>query len=84
MTDVVALTLAEKASLASGADFWHTTACERAGLPPLLLTDGPHGVRKQASDTASVDLARAVPATCFPTAATLASTWDRALLQRVG
>jgi len=52
------LTLAEKASLTSGADFWHTTACERAGVPSLLLTDGPHGVRKQASDHAGVDLAR--------------------------
>ena len=78
------LTLAEKAALTSGSDFWHTTAVERLGIPAVMLTDGPHGLRKQAADTEQLGLADSVPATCFPTAATLASTWDPALLRRVG
>ena len=77
------LTLAEKAALTSGSDFWHTQGVERAGVPAVMVTDGPHGLRKQADD-AGLDLAGSVPATCFPTAAALASSWDADLLHRVG
>ncbi|MGM0385725.1 MAG: beta-glucosidase [Actinomycetota bacterium] len=78
------LTLEEKASLCSGSDSWHTQAIERLGIPAIMVADGPHGLRKQAEKTDHLGLAKAVPATCFPTAAGLGSTWDRDLLVRVG
>lgn len=81
---LASLTLQEKASLTSGADFWHTKPVERAGVPAVMVTDGPHGLRKQVAEGGSADLGDSVPATCFPTAATLASTWDPELVQRVG
>ena len=77
-------TLEEKASLASGADLWSTKPVTRLGIPAVTLTDGPHGLRKQASGGDQLDIYNAVPATCFPTAATLASSWDRDLLRQVG
>jgi beta-glucosidase len=84
MTNVNDLTLEEKASLTSGADFWTTTPIERAGVPSIMMTDGPHGLRKQAEETDHLGLAASVPATCFPPAVALASSWDAALAERVG
>ncbi|WP_125610277.1 glycoside hydrolase family 3 C-terminal domain-containing protein [Specibacter cremeus] len=81
---VAGLTIEEKAALTSGADFWHTTGIDRAGIPPLLLTDGPHGVRKQVSAGDHLGLADSVPATCFPPAAAMGSSFDPELLFRVG
>ncbi|MGY1840585.1 MULTISPECIES: glycoside hydrolase family 3 C-terminal domain-containing protein [unclassified Modestobacter] len=78
------LTLEEKASLCSGSDFWHTQPVERLGIPAVMVTDGPHGLRKQAGSADHVGLNASVPATCFPTAAALGSSWDPQLLQRVG
>lgn len=78
------LTLEEKASLLSGSDFWHTQGIERLGIPAIMVTDGPHGLRKQAGATDHLGLNDSVPATCFPSAAGLGSTWDRDLLRRVG
>ena len=78
------LTLEEKASLTSGSDFWHTQGVDRAGVPAVMVTDGPHGLRKQAEDADHLGLGASVPATCFPPAAALGSTWDPALLHRVG
>lgn len=80
------LTLEEKASLVSGLDFWHTQPVERAGaeVPAVMVTDGPHGLRKQTGSSDHLGLASSVPATCFPTAAALGSTWNVDLLQRVG
>ncbi len=76
------LTLQEKASLCSGEDYWHTKAIERLGLPSVMLTDGPHGLRKQKQ---SKDFSGgSYEATCFPTASCLAASWDRDLLRRVG
>ncbi len=71
------LTLEEKASLCSGLNFWQTKPIERLGIPSLCMTDGPHGVRLQRSDGSFTD---SEPATCFPTAAALASSWDPALV----
>jgi beta-glucosidase len=76
------MTQAEKIQLCSGANFWQLPAIERLGIPSLYITDA-HGVRKQAV-TEGIDLANAVPATCFPTASALASSWNRALLAEVG
>ena len=78
------LTLEEKASLASGRDFWSTKPVDRLGIESFVLTDGPHGVRKQATAGDRVGLHDAVPATCFPSAAGLAASWDRALVEEVG
>jgi beta-glucosidase len=81
---VAALTLEEKASLCSGSDFWHTEGIEHAGVSPLMLSDGPHGLRKQAATADHVGLGESVPATCFPPAVGLGSSWNRQLVERVG
>lgn len=73
------MTLEEKASLCSGRDFWTTKPIERLGLASICLTDGPHGVRK----AAGTDFTNSAPATCFPTASALASSWDVGLVLEV-
>ena len=78
------LTLEEKASLTSGASFWYTKSVERAGIPSIMLTDGPHGLRKQAEGGDHLGLGDSVPATCFPPAVGLGSSWDVDLIERVG
>ena len=79
------MTLEEKASLCSGKDFWHLKGIERLGIPSIMVTDGPHGLRKLDGISGDqVGLNASVPATCFPSAVTLASSWDRDLLGKVG
>lgn len=78
------MTLEEKASLCSGFDFWHLNAVERLGIPSVMVTDGPHGLRKQDSKADHVGLNESVPATCFPTASALGASWNRELLGKVG
>ncbi|AIQ16742.1 glycosyl hydrolase family 3 [Paenibacillus sp. FSL H7-0357] len=78
------MTLEEKAGLCSGLDFWHTKGIGRLGIPSLMLTDGPHGLRKQQGSADHLGLHNSVPATCFPSAAGLASSWDRELIHEVG
>ena len=78
------LTLEERASLTSGADFWMTEAIERVGVPAIMLTDGPHGLRKQVAGTDHLGIADSVPATCFPPAVGLGSSWDPVLVRRRG
>ncbi|MGN8026240.1 glycoside hydrolase family 3 C-terminal domain-containing protein [Microbacterium sp. 22242] len=78
------LTLEEKAALTSGADFWTTKAIDRAGVPSIMLTDGPHGLRKQAAGNDHLGLSASVPATCFPPAVGLSATFDPELAERVG
>ncbi|MFB9307816.1 beta-glucosidase [Agromyces hippuratus] len=83
--DIVAgLTVEEKASLTSGASFWTTQGIERAGIPAIVLTDGPHGVRLQKGSADHLGIGDSVPATCFPPAVALGSTFDPELLERVG
>ncbi len=77
------LTLEEKAALCAGRGFWYTVAIGRLDIPPLMLTDGPHGLRKEVG-TAGTGLVPSKLATCFPTAACLAASWDRALVAEVG
>ncbi|WP_433794425.1 glycoside hydrolase family 3 C-terminal domain-containing protein [Actinoplanes sp. CA-252034] len=77
----MALSTSEQAAITSGRDFWHTEGVESAGIPSVTVTDGPHGVRMQAS---SEDVLAGVPATCFPPAVASASTWDPELLRRMG
>ncbi|MFC8529716.1 glycoside hydrolase family 3 C-terminal domain-containing protein [Nocardia sp. NPDC057227] len=81
-SDISDLSLAERAALGSGADFWSTEAIGPVGS--LVLTDGPHGVRRQTGATDHLGLAGSEPATCFPPAVALAQSWDPALVRRVG
>ncbi len=81
---VKALTLEEKASLCLGADFWHTAAVPRLGIFSVQVADGPHGLRKERDDGEQGSLSGSVPATCFPTASALGSSWDVDLLHEVG
>lgn len=79
------LTLEEKASLTSGGDAWHLQGVESKGIPGYMITDGPHGLRKSlASETGNTDLNDSVPATCFPPAAGLSSSWNPELIHEVG
>ena len=78
------LTLEEKASLCSGRDFWTTKSVGRVGIPSIMLSDGPHGLRKQTEDADNLGLNKSVPAMCFPTASATACSWDTDLLHRIG
>ncbi|MBQ8296867.1 MAG: glycoside hydrolase family 3 C-terminal domain-containing protein [Ruminococcus sp.] len=78
------MTLEEKAGLCSGADFWHTKAVERLGVPQMMVCDGPHGLRKQdlAADNLGVNVS--IEAVCFPTACALACSFDKELIYKLG
>lgn len=78
------MTLEEKASLCSGEDFWHTKQVKRLGIPVVMMTDGPHGLRKVISRPDEPNVHDSVPATCFPTASALACSWDAGLIYSVG
>ena len=78
------LTLKEKASLISGKDFWQTVNIDRLGIPSAFLSDGPHGVRRQAAAADHLGLNASIPATCYPTAATMANSWDPELGEGLG
>jgi beta-glucosidase len=77
---VAEMTLEEKALLLSGDGWWKTHGIERLGIPSICMTDGPHGLRKVEGG----GLSTSVPATCFPTASALASSWDTDLVRQVG
>ena len=78
------MTLEEKAGLCSGADFWYTKAVERLGVPAVMVTDGPHGLRKQEEQADHLGIAESVKAVCFPAGCALASSFDRDLIGEVG
>ncbi|NEG90393.1 exo-alpha-(1-_6)-L-arabinopyranosidase [Bifidobacterium aerophilum] len=85
LPSVTDLTVEEKASLTSGGDVWHLQGIESKGIPGYMITDGPHGLRKANSEpTGETDLNDSVPATCFPPAAGLASSWNPDLVREVG
>ncbi|GAA4489003.1 glycoside hydrolase family 3 C-terminal domain-containing protein [Rhodococcus olei] len=84
-SDVVpGLSRARKAALTTGADFWHTVAAPEAGIASIMLTDGPHGLRKQSEGGDALGLGDSVPATCFPPAVGLGSSWNVGLIRTVG
>lgn len=78
------MTLEEKASLCSGNGYWYTKAIDRLQIPSVMMTDGPHGLRKQIESGDHLGINDSVEATCFPTAAGLASSFDRELLHLLG
>lgn len=78
------LTLEEKASLCSGADFWHTKAIDRLNILAAMVSDGPHGIRKQESLADHMGVAESIKAIGFPTASAMACSFDRDLLHKVG
>ena len=81
---VAELTLEEKASLCGGADFWHTKAVERLGIPAFMVSDGPHGLRKQDQEGDHLGINDSIKAVCFPAACATASSFDTELLGRMG
>ena len=78
------MTLEEKASLCSGLDNWRTKPIERLGIPSMRMSDGPHGLRREPETPEEKQLGPSVPSTCFPTAVTTASSWDRKLIKEMG
>lgn len=78
------MSLAEKCYLLSGKDFWQTRSVTHAGIPSVTLSDGPHGVRKQEGASDQLGLNKSLPATCYPTAATIANSWDPSLGEQIG
>ena len=78
------MTLEEKAGLCSGADTWRLKAVERLGIPSVMVSDGPHGLRKQEGRTDHLGLNESVKAVCFPAACALASSFDVELAGRIG
>lgn len=78
------MTLEEKCGLLSGQDVWSTRPIERLGVPSLCCSDGPTGLRRQLGDADHLGLNASVPATCLPTAATMANSWDPELSEQVG
>jgi len=78
------LTLEEKAALTSGSEFWYTLGVDRLGIRRVMVSDGPHGLRAQPQGGDHIGLNGSVPATCFPPAATVASSWDPSLVYEVG
>lgn len=88
MDDIKALTqkmtLEEKAGLCSGSDFWHTKAVERLSIPSLMMSDGPHGLRKQEEGADHLGIHDSIKAVCFPAACATACSFDRTLLHEMG
>ena len=78
------MTVEEKAAFLSGKTVWQTRDFKRLGIPSIFLSDGPHGIRKQAGSGDHLGLNASLPATCFPTAATMANSWDTELGEEVG
>lgn len=78
------MTLEEKAKFCSGADFWHVEGLERLGIPSVMVTDGPCGLRKQAGETDHLGLNASVTAISYPTGACVASSFDRKLIEESG
>ena len=78
------MTLEEKAGMCSGNDFWHTKAVERLNIPAIMVSDGPHGLRKQAEAGDHLGVNESIEAVCFPTACATACSFDRNLMKSMG
>ena len=78
------MTLEEKAGLCSGLDFWHTKPIERLGIPSVMVSDGPHGLRKQAEEGDHLGINDSIVAVCFPAACATTSSFDTELMHQMG
>ena len=81
------MSLEQKAAFVSGYDYWHLEEAPELGLPKIMITDGPHGLRKQNKDkkaSQGIGLGNSVPSTCFPPASTSSCSWDEDLLREEG
>lgn len=78
------LSVTEKAAMLSGGSEWDSRGNEKAGIPNFVMSDGPHGVRRQLGEGDHLGLGASKPATCFPTAGTVANSWDPALAEEMG
>ena len=78
------LSTLEKAAILSGQTTWQTRALPRLGVRQLWMSDGPHGIRRQAGSADHLGINASQPATCFPTSASVANTWDPDLAERIG
>ncbi len=78
------MTLEEKAGLCSGADFWHTKAVERLGIPATMVSDGPHGLRKQDQEGDHLGINDSIKAVCYPAASATAASFDPDLIEKMG
>lgn len=78
------MTLEEKAGMCSGADFWHLKSIERLGIPQVMVTDGPHGIRKQSAQADHLGINESEKSVCFPAGCATASSYDRSLLTTLG
>jgi beta-glucosidase len=78
------MTIEEKTSLCGGKDFWHTRGLERLGIPSVMVTDGPHGLRKQKGSSDHLGIGESVEAVCFPAACAFTSSFDKSLAERLG
>ncbi|MDR6717344.1 beta-glucosidase-like glycosyl hydrolase [Paenibacillus sp. 2003] len=78
------MTLKEKAELCSGKDFWNTKSIDRLGVPSIMMTDGPHGLRKQEGSADHLGLNKSLPATCFPSGSGVDSSWNCELAHMMG
>jgi beta-glucosidase len=81
---LASLSIEDKAALCLGSDFWHTAPIESAGIGSIMVSDGPHGLRKQPDRADHAGISGSVPATCYPTASALGSSWDPELAREVG
>lgn len=81
---VAKMTLEEKASMCSGADFWHTEAVERLGIPAMMVSDGPHGLRKQDQEADNLGVNDSIKAVCFPAGCGTAASFNRELITEMG
>ena len=81
---IAQLTIKEKCRLLSGADFWSTVSITKKGIPSIILSDGPHGLRRQPEEGDVMGVNASLPATCFPSAATFANSWDPDLAEEIG
>lgn len=78
------MSLGDKIAFCTGADFWQTKQMEQYGIPPMMMADGPHGLRCQKGETEMVGVNKSLPATCFPAAVTAGATWNRELYAAEG
>lgn len=81
---VSAMTTEEKIAYLTGKDFWHTKEIERLGVPSIMVSDGPNGLRCQKDEADMLGVNISLPATCFPSSVTLSATWDRELVEKEG